>query len=125
MAEAILNVDAEQLIIAHLAAALAEPVSQRIPSPRPSAFVTVRRTGGVRREVVIDAAQITVDAWGDTPAAAHDLAQSVRSLIHAMVGVPLTGAVVVRVDEFAGPGYFPDDVSDQDRYTATYSVHLR
>jgi hypothetical protein len=101
------------------------PVHISIPAERPEAFVTVPRVGGPRRNLVVDAATVSVDSWHQTPKQAQDLAQVVRGLVNALPGRILDGYPVYKVEEFAGPGNLPDNLSAHSRYTATYSVHIR
>lgn len=125
MADLVLSPDAEAAVISHLASALTVPVSQSVQNPRPASFVTVRRTGGFRSDVVVDAAQLTVEAWAASPADAHDLCQLARGHCHAMVGTVVAGVAVSAVAEFAGPGYLPDPESRQPRYSMTLSMTCR
>ena len=125
-AEAIVFPDATLVAITKLRAALTPtPVHARIPTTRPAAFVLVQRVGGVRRNLVVDDALLTVEAWAATGAAAHDLAQAARAHLHAMVGDVIAGVAVYRVDEAAGPQWLPDPESLQARYTFTTTVAVR
>lgn len=101
------------------------PVVTLVPDPRPDRFVIIYRTGGVRRDLVTDLAQVTVEAWGADEKAAHDLAQHARALVHAMPGEVIDGTTVYRVDELAGPALLPDDRSAQARYVFTAQLALR
>lgn len=117
--------DTVALLIDYLDANITEPVRLRIPNPRPSTFVTLRRTGGPKRNLVTDAAQVTVEAWAATDEAAHDLAQEVRGLLNALPGTVLDTVAVYRCDELSGPADLPDPLSDQARFTQSFSVALR
>jgi hypothetical protein len=100
-------------------------VGVEVPTSRPDRFVRLRRTGGTKLNLVVDDAQVTVEAWGESPAVAHDLAQMCRALIHAADSEELGGVQVYRIAEVAGPADLPDPVSDQSRYSATYLVAVR
>ena len=118
--------DATLAIVTILDAALAEPVGSRVPNPRPTAFVRVERTGGVRRSMVVDEATVTIEAWAASAEAAQDLAQSARSAVHEAVGAVLAGfGTVYAATELSGPGYSPDPDSGHDRYVFSISVALR
>lgn len=129
--EVIVFPDIEELLVDYLTAELAAngppvPVHVQIPNPRPTSFVTVPRVGGPRRSLVVDSATISADSWAIRPKAAHDLAQLVRGLFHALVGQTLGDTYpVYRVDEFAGPGNLPDGLSAHARYTQIFSVWIR
>lgn len=117
--------DAVDVVIAALDADLPEPVRSRIPNPRPDTFVLVRRTGGPKRNVVTDGAQVTVESWALTDEAAADLAQEAREILNDLPGQIIGGVPVYRVDEATGPADLPDPLSSQPRYTQTFSVALR
>jgi len=85
--------------------------------------VVVRRTGGVRRNLVTDAATLTVESYADTEADAHDIAQVARALIYAMARGGVDG--IARVDEVGGLGYLPDPVNDRHRFTFAVEIAAR
>ncbi len=101
------------------------PVVSRVPATRPTTFVRLFRTGGPRMNLVADDAQVTVECWSDTDTDAHDLAQVVRALIYSYRGSIIGGVTVYRVRELAGPGWLPDPLSDQPRWTQTFTVATR
>lgn len=100
-------------------------VHQRVPDPRPARFVTIVRGGGPRDSLVVDRPTIFVEAWAQTDADAHDLAQLARALIHTMTGAAHDGIAVYRIDEFSGPATLPDPDSGQPRATFTLSLRVR
>lgn len=113
-------------VISYLNAALTPPVSSKVPNPRPTAFVVVRRTGGPLATRVSDQPQLTFECWAATDIAAYALANQVRALVGAMAdGTNRSGTVVYRYTEFSGPAYLPDPDSEQDRVTWTASLHAR
>lgn len=117
--------DATALVISWLSVHLVEPVTSDVPNPRPEAFVTVDRTGGPRRNLIADNPQITVEAWGATKEEAHDLAQAARAYVHTLLGETVNGAFVSRVDELSGPANLPDPLSDQPRFSQSFSLVVR
>jgi hypothetical protein len=132
MPTSLLYPDAVAVTNTYLRAALAAvgqvvPVVSNIPSPdRPVKFVRVQRTGGPEVFArVMDGAQLTVDCWAATAAAAMDLAQLSRKLIHDMAGTVQSGVSVHRVVEFGGPSDLPDPVSESPRVTFTVQVQMR
>lgn len=104
-------------------------VGSRVPANRAQdgsdTFVVVYRDGGTRRNVVTDEPQIGLDCWAPTEAAAHDLAQYCRAIVHRAVGTTIEGVFVSRVDEFGGPQNFPDPDSDQPRYVLSFVAAMR
>lgn len=57
------------------------PVKSEVPNPRPNRLVTVDRTGGPRRSIIIDQAQIDVFCWAESRAEALKLADSIDKLM--------------------------------------------
>lgn len=126
MSDAVLFGDAERLLADWLRGEIDAPVSNKVPNPRPPRFVTVRRHGGPRANVVTDAPQIGVEVWGESDADAHDLAQVARSaLLYQLRGQVIDGHTVYRVTEIGGPGNLPDPVSNQPRYVFELQVFIR
>lgn len=126
-AQPIVFPDAVATVLNHVAAQLPShgytgvPTHKNIPTTRPPRFVRALRTGGPRHNLVVDAAQITVECWADTDVAAEDLAQVVRGVVNAM---PYNTACY-RVDELGGPADLPDPASNQSRTTWSVLVYLR
>jgi len=112
-------------IVTHLDTLLSVPVNNRVPNPRPAAFVLVSRVGGTRETMVSDAPMLTVEAWAQTPEAAHDLIQAARAHIYAMTYGQFAGVQIYRVTEAGGPAALPDPLSDQPRYSMTVQVSYR
>lgn len=115
--------DAQQVLVEYLRPLIA-PVSigVRVPNPRPTTFVTVRRAGGVADEVV-ERARVDVFVWAASDEAAHDLAQSIRRYV-ARMPMDYVGAQVIQTAEFAGPQPAPDP-SNQPRWLVTPEITLR
>ncbi|MBW3663572.1 MAG: hypothetical protein KY469_10775 [Actinobacteria bacterium] len=122
--------DIEAALVAWLPTVLAahgidQPVTTRVPNPRPARFIRVVRTGGPQRNVVVDGAQVTFECWDDdAPAAAHT-ARIVRAVVAAARNVRTpSGELIYHTDEFSGPALLPD-VSGQPRYSWTVQLHTR
>ncbi len=107
------------------AASSTATVGTRVPNPRPALFAVVRRIGGVRRNLVTDSAQLSVECWGQSEQTAHDLAQLCRGIVHAAQGTDQGGTVVYWVAEIGGPALLADPESDLPRYVATYEIGTR
>jgi hypothetical protein len=122
--------DAAAAVIARVEAQLtarghAAPVGQQTPDPRPNRFVTIFRTGGPRKNLVVDQAQLTIEAWEQRWDNAHDLLQECRMLVHAMKGGVHSGVTCYKVMELAGPAKLPDTLSTRPRYSMTMLVEVR
>lgn len=99
-------------------------VAGKVPAARPARFVTVTRTGGPRRDRLVDDAQITVDSWGTSSADALGLAEKARTAVHELVGRTSAGVFIIGTQEVSGPAYLPD-VSGVDRYRQTFVVSTK
>jgi hypothetical protein len=137
-AEVIVFPDATELFADHLRVELDERgypdlhVGTRIPNPRPVEFVRVIRTGGTRRNLVVDETQLTVECWAGSEQVAQDMAQLARAVIAAARGDVLDGVPIYRVDDVTGPGalpsgpvYTPDPISQQPRFSFSMLVACR
>lgn len=101
-------------------------VSSMIPNPRPERFVVIDRTGGPRRDLIVDEAQLTIDCWAADDVKAHDLAEIVRGIIGAAAGTATGGVQFYRIDELAGPQHLPDpDSAHQARYRWSVLAQVR
>lgn len=108
----------EAALVAWLAERLDCPVSQLVPATRPTRFVTLQRTGGAM-EIGLDHPVIAVDAWGESPFEASELALQARDLIiHQAVGIPN----VRHVEVGSGPYLSPDADSGQPAYRITFNL---
>lgn len=109
-----------------LLAARSEPetdgveVHGRVPNPRPTVFVQVRRDGGVSPVVVLDRPRLTVRCWHTTEANAERLASITRALLKTLPG---TGAIQ-RVRDVGGPAPAPDE-SGAPTYFFSVEITLR
>lgn len=133
MTEVIEYPDAEAVVMRYLdqkLAAIGLPtmvITYRVSGGAPpTRWVRVVRTGGTRRDMVTDAAQITLDCYASTEANAYALASKVRALLAAMpdAGNP-DGATVYRCRELGGPSNLPDPLTRQNRYTLTVLLDIR
>lgn len=123
--EAVAYPDAVNVAISWLTDQLGAIVLPRVPNPRLAEMVVVRRTGGVRLNLVADDAVLTVEAWAASDEAAHDLAQEARGYLHAMRGEVIEGVTVYRIADVGGPAFLPDPDSDVPRYTFSVSAAMR
>ena len=108
--------DAVLVVIDYLRSVLPDiSVGSRVPEDRPDQFVRVRRTGGMRRNAVVDRPRIDFQCWGATEEAAESLMARVRAYTLAMAG-KRGDTTVYRVREVGGPQWIPDNTSNQPRY---------
>jgi len=130
MAEVIVFPDTEAAAIEWLTADLTAydrpcMVANSVPTTRPTEFVTVQRTGGPRRDLVTDSAQLTFDCYAAKASDAATLANLVRGLVTSWRGQSAGGFTVYQVQEFAGPVLMPDPLSKKARYRFTASLDVR
>lgn len=128
MAEIIVHGDAELILKVGLTAGMEMlgdpvPVVLSIGTKRPPEFLRVILSGGAERNIVTDVPTIIIEAWAARAGRALEMAQKARGLMHWFTDI--NGVALYDVSEFAGPGNLPDPLSDQARYTATYSVPMR
>lgn len=101
------------------------------PATLPDSFIYIHRTGGPRRDMVTDNAQLTIECYGRSKASpdealAFRVAQFVRSIMNALEGNLLGGNQVDSVNEFSGAYNDPDPLaSTHARFTATYQLAVR
>ena len=124
----IIDADVEQLIIDYLAAQLpplgvTAPVADRVPADSIQS-VTVIRTGGVRRDLVTDEAQITVDVRAATNADCVHILNLARALLNDLYGRSLAGHAIYTTRELSGP-YSNPTKSDLNRYSQSFLVAVR
>ena len=117
--------DVEAVTVAYLRSALAARsdsarVSTRVPNPRPERLVRISRTGGGRRNIVQDDAQVTAECWAPDSVGASSLCRLVRALLGAMN----TGDVWY-AGEVGGPVDHPDGLTDFPRYQTTVVLRSR
>jgi metal-dependent amidase/aminoacylase/carboxypeptidase family protein len=105
--------DAELAVVTALRAAITAStdivvtpakVGTKVPNPRPSVFVMVRRVGGSLTNVVQDRARIDVMVWHTNDAARMHLANKMRAALFAARGTQR----IQSVSEFLGPTRLPD-----------------
>lgn len=132
MPEVIVFPDVEALVVSYLNTAFTARsetarASTKVPATRPTKFVRVIRTGGPSSELVIDRAQLTIEAWANKATDAIALMQLTRGLMHAIDQVTYSSRTYqfYKPQEFSGPANLPDPDSGQERYTETFSVGVR
>lgn len=97
------------------------------PETLPGKFLLVTRTGGTSQSLVLDRAQVTIQAYGKTGGSAERLAAVARALIGRAERNGLLGTVpIYEVREFSAPYSDPDELAPEHyRYSATYQVAVR
>lgn len=118
--------DANALLIAYLTTVVTPTVVvSRVPDPRPTRIVQVRRVGGAATPPVRDSARLDVLCWEATDEKAMTLAQTVRTAVWALSGTSLLGPMCYRVQEFLAPRLDDDPVTNSPRAWATYALDIR
>ena len=125
----IIDADAEQLVIDYLATELPAhgfpdiPVADRFPQSGIET-VTVIRTGGTRRDLVTDTAQISIDVRAGSNSRAAEIIGMVRALLNDMWCTVIGGHQVYSVDEMSGPYSNPVE-PDLCRYSQNFLIAIR
>lgn len=100
-------------------------VVSRVPDPRPTQLVQIRRVGGTQQRPVRDRARVDAFCWAATEPAAYALADQVRVAVHQLAGTDTLGPAVYRVDEVLGPRYDDDPLTSTPRVWVTYTLDVR
>lgn len=117
--------DAAAIVISRLKIALPSLVfHHEVPNPRPDTFIKIFRTGGPKANLVVDAAQITIESWAPDVDTAMTNAQVVRGRLNVL-NEQIVSPAICRVDEFSGPQELPDPLSESRRVTWTAAVLVR
>ena len=97
------------------------------PDPLPSKFLLVTRTGGTSQDLVMDRAQVTVQAYARSGGSAERFAALARALMGRAERNGFLGTVpIYEVREFSAPYSDPDELApEHHRYSATYQVAVR
>lgn len=128
MAEVVLGVDVEALVVSYLTTALgarASRVSTKVGNPRPDKSVRVSRTGGPRVNSVTDSATVLVECWADSETGACELARWAHAYLWALPQTSVGGSWVRSASELGGVQNFPDPDSDSPRYQFVMSLDVR
>lgn len=137
MAEILVAPDGVSLMIAWLTAELPSIPDQApvgvyrdVPKSRPTAFVTVRQSGGPGREgnVPLDRQLLTIDAYASAAPAARDLAQAARAVAWAARGVVHAGVQCYRVEDGGAPVDLPDPLApdlERSRFLIQLTLRIR
>jgi hypothetical protein len=90
-------------------------VETKVPDPRPTEFIRVRRIGGPRKNLFLDRPRIDIECWSGSEGDAADFMMRVRPYVLAMAGKRGT-TTVYDVAEISGPMWLPDDATSHPRY---------
>lgn len=121
--------DAEAAAVGFLRAGLGSrgyspTVSTRVPSVMPVQMVRVSLTGGTRRDVVTDRAQLTIECWDASSVTASNMARLAHGLMHSAAQT-VQGVWVRAVEDVSGVQFFPDPDTNDPRYQFTVRWHTR
>jgi len=125
----ILDADAEELIINFLTTEMPNhgfldiPTSDRVPQSGVES-ITVIRTGGTRRDLVTDTAQISIDVRAGSNSRAVEIIGMIRALLNDMWGRVIDGWMIYNVDELSGPYSNPLE-PDYCRYSQNFLIAIR
>lgn len=100
-------------------------VVARVPDPRPTRLLQLRRVGGTQLRPVRDRPRVDVITWDDDEPGAMALAELARRSIGALQATTTLGPMVYRVDEFLSPTQTDDPVTGSPRVLVTYSITIR
>lgn len=125
MTEPVVFPDVEALLVRVLPGRVNVPVSTKVPTTRPAAFVVVTRVGGTRRDLVTDQSLVVVECWADVETVASDLGQLTRAHVYGLAQSDVDGDYVRSVREIGGLQRFPDPISESPRYQFTVQIDTK
>lgn len=104
---------------------LADHVATKVPDPLPARMVRVSLTGGSRRDVATETAQVTVECWGPDAPSASEMARTAYALALSAAGSADGPVWVRRVETVGGVQFFPDPDTNNPRYQFTVRWSVR
>lgn len=125
MTETVAFDDAVALCVAFLKAQFASrnetaKVASKVPNPRPNRLVRVSYGGGVRADLVHDAARVTFDSWDVDEVSAAGLHRLTRAIMGSLIeGGDLSSGWTAQVKEVGNPGLYPDPDTNLPRFQFT------
>lgn len=128
MGEVLVTPDVEAAVVTFLTAglgALASKVATKVPATMPTTMVRISLTGGSRRDVASDIAQVTVECWAPDGPTASNLARRSLALMMSAPGSDPGGMWVRRAETVGGVQFFPDPDTNKPRYQFTVRWHVR
>lgn len=122
MAEAITFGNVEAATVQWLASVVGVPVHRVLPDDLDDEFVRVMLTGSRRRNLVTEDAQVTLECWARSDAAAEALARTTYGWMCAMDQPDGTHVPQGEDGWVGGPYAQPDPVTSRPRYVMTAVV---
>ena len=104
---------------------LAGRVGTEVPATMPDNMVRVSLTGGSRRGVASDAAQLTVECWSANDPTASLLARTAHGYLLAAAWTTAGGVFVRKAETVGGVQSFPDPDTNTPRYIFTIRWHVK
>lgn len=115
--------DVVALVVAYLDT-LHGTVVSKVPQPRPTEFVQVRRIGGAGLPPVRDVARLDIFSWSTSGPSAMTLGNLVRAEMFALARTSTLGIPCYRVEESLFR-QFDDPETGQARCWGTYALTVR
>ena len=128
MGELLVTPDVEGAVVSWLRIGLGaavDKVATKVPSTMPARMVRVSLTGGSRRDVATDVAQVTVECWLPDELSASTVARKAHGLMFSAAGMTAGAVFVRKVETVGGVQNFPDPDTNNPRYQFTVRWHVR
>lgn len=116
--------DAEDALIAALAALWPGAIHYEVPSSRPAEFVVIERDGG-GNDGTLDRAAVTIEVWSGTPGDSKRGATSLAALIRDLLKQTPRDANPITDYTEESFAYLPDEISGSPRVIITATVTLQ
>lgn len=129
--ETIVPADPVKLAISHLDGAYpwSVTVTKNRPNPTTGRVVTVRRSGGLRPDMVTDGAWLSIECFAASDEDASDLCHYTWGLLFAMKDEIVGGVQCYEVTAIAAPNDFPSvepgTGSSKPRFVCSVSAEFR
>ena len=128
MTEVLVTPDVEAAAVSWLRTglgALADKVATKVPKTMPARMVRVSATGGARRDVATDMAQVTVECWGPDEPEASLMARTAQGIMFSAAAMTAGAVFVRKVETVGGVQSLPDPDTNKPRYLFTVRWHVR
>jgi hypothetical protein len=100
-------------------------VTKNRPNPLTGRVVTVRRNGGLRPDLVTDAAWLSVECYAANDDDTAQLAHRTWGLLFAMQDEVIDGVQCYRVQALGAPNDFPDSEGQRPRFVMSVQATFR
>lgn len=127
MRNLVVDLDVEAAVVALLSPLPGFTTHTQFPEDPTFPLVLIHRSGGGMDQaaMVVDAATVQVDAWGQTKTEAYDTVQAARTRLLNIDGEAVGSVWISKVEESGAFLWLPDPESGRPRYTCDLRLYVR